>query len=69
MNVDEKYDLAMDLFIESVIRPDEELRSHARDQECLTQLMNIREDVLEYLYTIRRRDHYGTVTVRTGRSD
>ena len=46
--------LALDLFIESVIKVDEDLRSHARDQECLDELINIRADVLEYLYKLRR---------------
>ena len=66
--MNEKYALAMDLFIESVIRPDEDLRNQARDQECLADLMNIREDVLEYLYTIRRRND-GSVSVRPGRPE
>ena len=46
--------LALDLFIESVIKVDEDLRSQARDQECLDELINIRADVLEYLYKLRR---------------
>ena len=46
--------LALDLFIESVIKVDEDLRSQAREQECLDELINIRVDVLEYLYKIRR---------------
>lgn len=50
----EKYNAAMDLFIESVIKPDHELRNAARGQECLDELLQIREDVLEYLYTIRK---------------
>lgn len=49
-----KKDLAMDLFIESVIKPDHELRGHAQDQECLDELLSIREDVLEYLYNLRK---------------
>ena len=46
--------LALDLFIESVIKVDEDLRDQARDQECLDELINIRVDVLEYLYTYRK---------------
>ena len=46
--------LALDLFIESVIKVDEDLRSQAREQECLDELINIRADVLEYLYKLRR---------------
>lgn len=50
----DKEQLALDLFIESVIKVDEDLRSQARDQGCLTELLNTREDVLEYLYKLRR---------------
>jgi hypothetical protein len=56
----EREQLALDLFIESVIKVDEDLRSQARDQECLDELMHIRGDVLEYLYNIRRNSD-GTV--------
>jgi hypothetical protein len=49
--------LALDLFIESVIKVDESLRDQARDQECLDELINIRVDVLEYLYELRRKSN------------
>jgi hypothetical protein len=49
--------LALDLFIESVIKVDEDLRSQARDQKCLDELINIRVDVLEYLYELRRKSN------------
>jgi len=52
--------LALDLFIESVIKVDEDLRTQAREQECLDELINIRVDVLEYLYQLRRESN-GTV--------
>ena len=52
--------LALDLFIESVIKVDEDLRSQAREQKCLDELINIRVDVLEYLYEMRRNAN-GTV--------
>ena len=52
--------LALDLFIESVIKVDEDLRSQARDQKCLDELINIRVDVLEYLYELRRKSN-GTI--------
>jgi len=55
MDHKKKYNAAMDLFIESVIKPDHELRGDAISNECLDELLHIREDVLEYLYTIRRR--------------
>ena len=58
----DKNKLAMDLFIESVFKPDPELRSSAIDQECLDELLHIREDVLEYLYRIRRTQN-GSIEV------
>ena len=45
---------AFDLFIMSVWKPDHELRNDARDQDCYDELMQIREDMLEYLYQKRR---------------
>jgi len=58
--MNDKEQLALDLFIESVIKVDEDLRSQARDQECLGELLDIRSDVLEYLYKLRRETN-GTV--------
>ena len=52
----DKEQLAFDLFIESVIKVDEDLRSQARDQGCLNDLLHIREDVLEYLYNLRKKN-------------
>ena len=49
-----KQQLAMDLFIESVIKPDSDLRGQASDQECLEELLQIRDSVLKYLYTERK---------------
>ena len=48
------YNDAMDLFIMSVYKPDGELRSEAYEQGCYKELMQIREDVLEYLGQIRK---------------
>ncbi len=48
------YNDAMDLFIMSVYKPDNELRVDAHDQGCYKELMQIREDVLEYLTELRR---------------
>ena len=45
---------AFDLFIESVMKPDHELRTDARLQGCLDELMEIREDMLEYLAAKRK---------------
>ena len=48
------YNNAMDLFIMSVYKPDQELRVEAHESGCYSELMEIREDVLEYLHQIRK---------------
>lgn len=47
-----EYKEAMHLFIQSVLKPDHELRTIAKEQKCLDELLQIREDVLKYLQTI-----------------
>lgn len=49
-----KWNRGLDLFIESVHKPDHELRQCAHNQKCYNELMSVREHVLEYLKTIRR---------------
>ena len=49
----EKYNRAVDLFIESVHKPDNSLRSCAHNQKCFNELMEVREQVLEYVYGLR----------------
>ena len=49
----ESYLRGLDLFVESVLKPDAKLRQCAHNQECYEELMQIREDVLEYLKTLR----------------
>ena len=49
----DKEKLAMDLFIQSVLKPDHDLRNAALEDDCLPELLQIREDVLQYLYKIR----------------
>jgi len=49
----EKWNRGLDLFIESVLKPDYDLRTDAHNQECLDELMKIREIVLEYLKEFR----------------
>jgi hypothetical protein len=46
---EEKYARAKALFIESVMKPDHDLRGCAHNQQCFNELMDIRENVLEYL--------------------
>ena len=44
---------ALTLFEESVLKPDHRLRDCARNQGCYDELMAIREDVLQYLKSLR----------------
>lgn len=46
---EEKYRRALDIFIESVQKPDNQLRSCAHNQKCYNELMEVRDTVLEYL--------------------
>ena len=48
-----KWDRAVDLFVESVHKPDSALRGCAHNQLCYNELMEVRENVLKYLQTIR----------------
>ena len=47
---------ALDLMIMSVYKPDVELRNEARDLGCLDELMDVREQVLDYLQSIRNME-------------
>lgn len=51
---DTKWNRALDIFIESVHKPDNQLRGCSHNQECYNELMWIREDVIKYLSTLRR---------------
>ena len=51
---DQKWNRGLDLFIESVQKPDSQLRGCAHNQKCFNELMEVREHVLEYLKTQRR---------------
>ena len=48
-----KYDRALSLFTESVMKADHDLRGCAHNQGCYDELMEIREHVLEYLKTLK----------------
>ena len=48
-----KYQRALDLFTESVMKPDHDLRGCAHNQGCYDDLMEIREHVLKYLKTLK----------------
>ena len=51
---DQKWNRGLDLYIESVHKPDNALRACAHNQKCYNELMQVREHVLEYLKTIRK---------------
>ena len=48
-----KYDRALALFTESVMKPDHDLRGCAHNQGCYDELLEIREHVLKYLKTLK----------------
>ena len=54
----QKYQRALDLFTESVLKPDHDLRSCSHNQGCFNELMEIREHVLEYLKTLKEVTHH-----------
>ena len=59
----DKYNRAVDIFIESVQKPDTTLRSCAHNQKCYNELMDVREQVLDYVYTLRQKDNTSSTKV------
>ena len=51
---DQKWNRGLDLYIESVQKPDHQLRACAHNQKCFNELMAVREHVLEYVKTLRK---------------
>ena len=49
----EKWNRGLDIFIESVHKPDAALRQCAHNQKCYHELMDVRQDVLNYLKSKR----------------
>ena len=49
----DKWNRGLDLFIESVLKPDPALRQCAHNQLCYHELMEVREQVLRHLRTQR----------------
>ena len=49
-----KWNRGLDIFIESVHKPDSALRQCAHNQKCYNELMWIRENVLSYLKPLRK---------------
>ena len=52
----EKRDRALGLFVESVLKPDHELRQCAHNQKCYNELLEWRDEVLNYLNTRRSEE-------------
>ena len=50
----QKWNRGLDLYIESVQKPDHQLRACAHNQKCYNELMAVREHVLEYVKTLRK---------------
>ena len=50
---DQKWNRGLDLYIESVHKPDPALRGCAHNQKCYNELMEVRQKVLEYVMTLR----------------
>jgi len=53
--------LALDLMIESVLEPNHNLRNHAREQECLDELMTWRKKILDLLYEYHHERKQGKI--------
>ena len=53
-NQDQRWNRALDIFIESVHKPDPTLRGCAHNQKCYNELMWIRDDIIEHLHGLRR---------------
>jgi len=49
----EKWNRGLDIFTESVLKPDPALRQCSHNQKCYHELMDVRENVLKYLHTLR----------------
>ena len=56
----DKHNRAVDIFIESVQKPDTALRACAHNQKCFNELMEVREQVLDYAYTLRASHPFPT---------
>jgi len=49
----DKWNRGLDIFIESVHKPDAALRQCAHNQRCFNELMDVREEALKHLKTLR----------------
>jgi hypothetical protein len=53
MSDQERWNRALDLFVESVHKPDADLRNCAHNQQCYSELMQVRQNVLRLLNDLR----------------
>ena len=53
MEQQESYQLALELFFDSVLKPDHSLRVDAAKKGCYDELMEIRHHVLTYLSSLK----------------
>ena len=51
---DQKWNRGVDLYVESIHKPDPALRGCAHNQKCYNELMAVRAQVLEDVLTLRR---------------
>ena len=49
-----KFNRGLDLFIESLLKPDPHLRGCAYNQGCFNELIEIRDNIIEYSKTLRK---------------
>ena len=53
----EKRDRARSLFLESLLKPDPALRGCAHNQKCYNELMEIRDEIVEYVKGMKVLKH------------
>ena len=56
MEKSERRERALTLFHESVLKPDSKLRQCAHNQECYHELMEWREEIIQYLQKRRHEE-------------
>jgi hypothetical protein len=50
----ERWNQAISIFVESVLKPDYELRMESYHEHCFSELMELRKNVIDHLNTLRR---------------
>ena len=48
-NAEDKWDRGKTLLLESLYKPDTKLRGCAYNQDCFTEMISIRDEVIEYV--------------------